>query len=120
MAQGKPCDTWSFEALCAESSTLEPIYVSALAMTSIDGCVDFEIESSACPGMRTGIPKPTTMAPIAEQKEFLAYVYQQEAEQLHCAYGHCGADILIQSLSHHHGNKLRHLYPYIRRANQAR
>ena len=35
--------------------------------------------------------------------------------QLHCAHGNCGADILIQSLSHHHGNKFRHLYPYIRR-----
>ena len=32
MAQCKPCDTWSFEALCAESTTPDLIYVSALAM----------------------------------------------------------------------------------------
>ena len=52
MAQCKPCDTWYFEALCAESTTPDLIYVSALAMTSIDGCVDFEIESTACPGTK--------------------------------------------------------------------
>ena len=88
-----------------------------MAMTSIDDCVELEIESSACPGIRTGTPKPTTAAPVAEQKEFVtvAYVHQQEAMQLHCAYGHCGADTLIQSLSHHHGNRYCHLYPYIRR-----
>ena len=48
MTRCRPCDTWSFEAMCAESITPEPIYVPALAMTSINDCVEFEIDSSGC------------------------------------------------------------------------
>jgi hypothetical protein len=48
------------------------MYVSALEMTSIDDCVEVEIDSSASPGIHTGTPKPTTAATVAEQKEFLA------------------------------------------------
>ena len=66
----KPCDTWVFELLCAESNTHTPMNVSKQAMMSIDKYIEIEIDTLACPGMCTGIPRPTTASSDAEKKEF--------------------------------------------------